>query len=80
LRIQSEQERDNRYLELSYNLLASTYYNEVPYPSLPGIQTVLDYVAADEPKAKGADPKSFIDESLVKEHDESGFIKSLYAR
>lgn len=80
LRIQSEQERDSRYLEMSYNLLASTYYNEVPYPSIAGIQTVLDYVAVDEPKAKGADPKSFADESLIRELDESGFIKALYGK
>lgn len=80
LRIQSEQERDNRYLELSYNLLASKYYNEAPYPSVRGVQTILDFVAQDEPKAKGADPKSFVDESFVREIDESGFIKALYGR
>ena len=80
LRIQSEQERDNRYLELSYNLLASKYYNEAPYPSVRGVQTILDFVAQDEPKAKGVDPKLFVDESFVREIDESGFIKALYAR
>jgi len=30
------------------------------------------------PNAKGADPKSFVDESLVKEVEASGFIKTLY--
>ena len=80
LRIQSEQERDVRYLELSYNLLASKYYNETPYPSIRGVQTILDFVAQDEPKAKGADPKSFVDESFVREIDESGFIKAFYGR
>jgi NitT/TauT family transport system substrate-binding protein len=78
LRIQSEQERDIRYLELSYNLLVSSYYNEVPYPSLKGIETVLEFIAADDPKAKGADPKSFADESLVREIDASGLIKKFY--
>jgi len=80
LRIQSEQERDSRYLEMSYNLLVSRYFKEIPMPSIPAIQTVLDFVALDEPKAKGVDPKSFADESLVREQDESGFIKSLYAK
>ena len=78
LRIQSEQERDVRYLELSYALLASTFYNEVPYPSLKGIQTILDKLAEEDPKVKERDPKSFIDASLVKELDDSGFIKALY--
>ena len=80
LRIQSEQERDSRYLELSYNLLASTFYNDAPYPSLRGVQTILDKLAEEDPKLKERDPKSFIDESLVKELDDSGFIKALYAR
>src|ERR1700757_3878184 len=57
LRIQSEQERDNRYLELSYNLLTSTYYNDVPYPSLKGVQTILDKIAEEDPKVKERDPK-----------------------
>jgi ABC-type nitrate/sulfonate/bicarbonate transport system substrate-binding protein len=80
LRIQSEQERDVRYLELSYNLLATSYYNDVPYASLKGIETVLEFIAADEPKAKGADPKSFADDSLVREIDASGLIKKFYEK
>ena len=32
LRIQSAQERDVKYLELSYNLLADKFYNQVPTP------------------------------------------------
>src|SRR5919106_745582 len=80
LRIQSEQERDVRYLELSYNLLASTFYNDVPYPSLKGIQTILEKLAEEDPKVKEREPKSFVDESIIKELDDSGFIKTLYSR
>ena len=80
LRIQSEQERDVRYLELSYNLLATSYYNEVPYASLKGIETVLEFISTEEPKAKGADPKSFADDSLVREIDASGLIKKFYEK
>jgi len=80
LRIQSEQERDSRYLELSYNLLTTSYFKDIPLPSIPAIQTVLDFVAVDEPKAKDADPKSFADESLVRELEASGFIKTLLGK
>jgi len=80
LRIQSQQERDVRYLELSYNLLASTLYTEVPYPSVRAIQTILDKLAEKDPKIKERDAKSFADESFIKELDDSGFIKALYAR
>jgi ABC-type nitrate/sulfonate/bicarbonate transport system substrate-binding protein len=80
LRIQSEQERSFKYLESSYQLLASKYYSEVPYPSTKAIQTSLEFLAADEPKARGADAKSFMDESLVKEIEASGFVKALYEK
>ena len=52
LRIQSEQERDSRYLELSYNLLASKLYRDIPYPSIPAVQTVLGFIGAESPKQK----------------------------
>ena len=79
LRIQSEQERDNRYLEQSYNLL-ETAYNDIPYPALKSVQTIIDKVAEDEPKVKERDVKSFVDDSLVKELEDSGFTKALYGR
>jgi NitT/TauT family transport system substrate-binding protein len=66
------------YLERSYQLYASQYIESVPYPSVAGTRTVLEFLAKDFPKAKTADPNSFIDNSLIKPLDESGFIKSLY--
>jgi NitT/TauT family transport system substrate-binding protein len=80
LRIQSAQERDVKYLELSYNLLAEKFYNQVPYATPKAVETTLEFIAAEEPKAKGADPRQFLDESLVREVEASGFIKALYAR
>jgi hypothetical protein len=41
---------------------------------------VLGLVEKDNPKAKEADPKSFVDDSLLREIDASGFVKTLYAR
>jgi len=79
LRIQSAQEKDVKYVEASYNLLATKLYNQVPYAMPKAIEAVLEFIAADEPKAKGADPKLFVDESIVRELEASGFIKSLYA-
>jgi NitT/TauT family transport system substrate-binding protein len=80
LRIQSAQERDVKYLELSYNLLADKFYNRVPYANPKAIETTLEFISSEEPKAKGADPKQFVDESLVREVEASGFIKSLYEK
>jgi NitT/TauT family transport system substrate-binding protein len=78
LRIQSAQEKDIKYLEASYNLLATKYYSAVPYAAPKAIETSLEFIAAEEPKAKGADPRLFVDDSLVREIEASGFIKMLY--
>ena len=77
LRITPEQER---YLERSIDLLATKYYDMPPYPSLKGVETVLGFVEKDNPKAKTADPKSFIDDGPLREIEASGFIKNLSAR
>lgn len=75
LRIGAAQERN---LERSIDLLSSKYYEVTPYPSLRGVSTVLGFVSKDNPKAKTADPKTFVDDSLLREIDQSGFIKGLY--
>jgi len=69
-----------KYLERAYDLLANKQYERVPTPSPTGLKTVMEFIAMDDPKAKGVDPSSFIDGSILKELDESGFIKSLYER
>jgi NitT/TauT family transport system substrate-binding protein len=80
LRIQSAQEKDAKYLEMSYNLLADKFYNPVPYANPKAIETTLEFISGEEPRAKSADPKQFLDESLVREVEASGFIKALYEK
>jgi NitT/TauT family transport system substrate-binding protein len=77
LRIGAEQERN---LERAIDLLSTKYYEPLPYPSMRGIETVLGFVEKDNPKAKTADPKSFVDDSLLREIEASGFLKTLYQR
>jgi NitT/TauT family transport system substrate-binding protein len=77
LRLGPDQERN---LERSLDLLIAKYYESVPYPSLRGVETVLGFVEKDNPKAKSADPKSFVDDSLLREIEQSGLIKKLYDR
>ena len=80
LRIQSAQEKDTKYLEMSYDLLANKFYNQIPYATPKAVETTLDFVAIDEPKAKGADARLFLDESIVRELETSGFFKNLYEK
>jgi len=77
LRIGPEQQGN---LERSIDLISTKYYEAVPYPSLRGVETVLGYIEKDNPKAKTADPKSFVDDSLLREIEQSGFVKNLYAK
>lgn len=77
LRLSADQERN---LERSFDLLSAKYYESMPYPSLRGVETVLGFVERDTPNAKTADPKSFVDDSLLREIDASGFVKGLYQR
>jgi len=58
----------------------STVFPEVPYPTPDGVKTMLDDLAPRNPKAAAADPKAFVDQSLVRELESSGFIKQLYKR
>jgi NitT/TauT family transport system substrate-binding protein len=58
----------------------SNAFPEVPYPTPDGVKTMLDYMARTNPKAATADPKAFVDPSLIKELDSSGFIRQLYKK
>ena len=67
-----------KYLERSHTLYTSGYFENAPYVSLKGVTTLLDFYGRDNPRAKAANPQTFFDNSLVKELDDSGFIKKLY--
>ena len=67
-----------KYLERSHTLYSSGYFENAPYPALKGVTSVLEFMSRDNPKARTADPRSFIDGSIVKEIEDSGFIKKLY--
>ena len=73
------QTANKEILERSYELSSTDQkYPRKQYPSLPGIQTVLDAIADENPKAKSARPEQFVDTRFIKELDDSGYIDSLY--
>lgn len=69
---------DTAALEETYKIFALKYLPPAPYPTEEGVGTILDLISGLQPKAKGANPREFIDPSFVKELEESGFIKALY--
>ena len=51
-----------------------------PYPTLKGIEFQIEDVAKRNPKAKGMKPEDFINITMLKELDQSGFIDGLYKK
>jgi len=70
---------DREVLEQSYRYL-KPYYLKVPYPSVRAIKDTLDLLAKDIPKAKDANPRDFVDNSILKEIEASGYIESVYGQ
>ncbi len=68
--------KDRAKAEEGYN-----YYVElmpvIPYASPTGVRTVLQFLAAKQPRAAAASPEEFYDMSFLKKIEESGFVKSL---
>jgi nucleoid-associated protein YgaU len=69
---------DTEALAETYEAIALNLVPERPYPTLRGIQIILQELAPKDPKAKAARPEQFVDMSFVKELDASGFIDRLY--
>lgn len=70
---------DPAMLKETYRVNVAKAFRKVPYPSVAGFKTILNFVAQTQnPKAKDIDPRSIVDPSFVKELDKSGFIKRLY--
>jgi NitT/TauT family transport system substrate-binding protein len=65
-------------LEETYQHYAVKVMPKVPYPTTKGIQLVLDEIGARTPKVKSLSPASFVDVTVLRELEQSGFIKKLY--
>lgn len=70
---------DKDILEGAYN----TYLDKtdkVPYIKPSALKLAIDLLAEQDQKFKNAKPEDFIDNSIVREIEESGFVKELYSR
>jgi NitT/TauT family transport system substrate-binding protein len=68
---------DREILEESYETTIKSNFAIPPYPSIPGIASLIQGLEKQNPKAKGAKPEEFADGRLVRELDQSGFVKSV---
>jgi NitT/TauT family transport system substrate-binding protein len=68
---------DKEVLDETYELSIHNGFNVPPYPA--GIASLLQELERTVPKAKSAKPEDFADSRLVRELDQSGFVKALLA-
>lgn len=69
---------DKEILDDTYESIIMTLVPEKPYPTLKGVQIILRELGAKDPVARSARPEQFVDLSVIKELDGSGFIDRLY--
>ncbi len=67
---------DPDVLESSYQAYVSTTPRR-PYPTLKGLQFLLDRLAPTMPQAKTAKPEQFVDMSFLQELDKEGFFNEM---
>ena len=60
-------EADAELLAAAYDDLVPTYLTDIPYPTLDGIQTLLDELEAENPSAADYQPEDLIDLSVLQE-------------
>jgi len=65
-------------LQEAYESIGQALIPEKPYPTMKGIQIILREMGAKDPAARSARPEQFVDLSIMKELDSSGFIDRLY--
>jgi ABC-type nitrate/sulfonate/bicarbonate transport system substrate-binding protein len=71
------QTTDRTMLEETQKVYASAF-ERVPYPDTEDIKLGLTQVSETNPRARGADPKEFVEPRLLREIEASGFVKRLY--
>jgi len=70
---------DQEGLERAWHTYTAAYPDNL-LPTPEGVKTLLDDLAPRDPKAAAANPRLFVDPSLVQEIESTGFVKQLYKR
>ncbi|TAK04583.1 hypothetical protein EPO44_06510 [bacterium] len=65
-------------LEETYNQYALKFMQRAPYPTVKGLETVIEELAKRNSKAKGVDARSYVETRFIKELEESGYLAKLY--
>lgn len=69
---------DEKAIREAYTEVVLKATPKIPYPSKPGIQTLIDFLAKTSPEAASSKPDDFIDTRFVKELEDNGLYARLY--
>src|SRR5262245_6487507 len=69
---------DKEVLDDTYESVVMTLIPEKPYPTLKGVQIILRELGQKDTAARDARPEQFVDMSIIKELDSTGFIDKVY--
>ena len=69
--------QDEELLEESYRIYVTETMSRVPYPVPQGWKAVIDFTTQENPRVKGIKEEEILDNSIIRELDESGFIRAL---
>lgn len=69
---------DDKAIREAYTEVVLKATPKIPYPSKPGIQTLLDFLAKSSPEAANSKPDDFIETRFVKELEDNGLYARLY--
>jgi len=61
----------------AYDTIVLPLIQDVPYPSLEGLQTLITFTVEANPDAASITPEQLVDESIIKELEDSGFIADI---
>jgi hypothetical protein len=65
-------------MQTAYDDYSQRLIPRVPHPNRPGIQTIIDQLAKTRPQMKNLNPGDFIDPSILKEIEDSGFEEAIW--
>jgi predicted CopG family antitoxin len=71
----SDEEVEEAYTEAGLKLVPMK-----PYPSLEGLQSILQTIEEKNPKARNRKPEEFVNVAILEKLDKSGYIDQLYSK
>ena len=69
--------KDDAILDIAYDIYINKIRSNVPYPVNRGWQTLIEFTARDNPKVREVRPEEILYDGIIRELDDSGFIRGL---